>query len=183
MKFNRVIFFIYLTIFVILSSIFCHISYRQRPRPGDIKELDLIIPLQLESTPKVISPFGDTREYGRRLHTGIDLEAPRGTPIITPQDGKVVKTDHNPTAGNYVWIMDYREEYVYEFLHLQQFASGIAEGDFVKQGEIIGYVGNTGNARRTVAHLHFAIARLMEKGEVFGEKRYVDPVYLLPGIN
>jgi murein DD-endopeptidase MepM/ murein hydrolase activator NlpD len=173
-------FWIY-TSFVILSGVFlCHVSYHQRIRPGDVQDLGLIIPLQGYQSIDIVSPFGDPRQHGRRLHNGIDIAAPGGTPVVAPQDGIIVHKAHGRNAGNYLWLLDYRGEYLYEFLHLRGFADGIQKNKEVRQGEVIGYVGNTGNARNGSPHLHFSIAKLYVKGKVDQHKRYLDPDLFLP---
>ncbi len=170
------------TIIAILGSTLlficgCYSSYRLMPRPGDIQDLGLIIPVQGVTTLDHISPFGDTRQHGRRLHTGIDIFAQEGTPVLAPQEGTIVRMSTGRTAGNYIYLLDFRGDYLYEFLHLQRFDSGIRMDETVKQGQVIGYVGKTGNARNGPSHLHFAIARLFKKAQYKGKKRYLDPVF------
>ncbi|MEJ2636466.1 MAG: M23 family metallopeptidase [Calditrichia bacterium] len=167
---------------IILAAVLffaCHVSYRQTPRAGDIQELDLVFPVKGKKQDNIISVFGDNRQHGRRLHNGIDIAVPAGTQVLAPQNGKIVLKSTGRSAGNYLWLLDYRGGYLYEFLHLADFAAGIEKGSTVKQGQVIGYVGKTGNARNTVPHLHFSIARLFEAGKVNRHKRYLDPLLFL----
>jgi murein DD-endopeptidase MepM/ murein hydrolase activator NlpD len=90
------------------------------------------------------------------LHQGLDLFAPRGTPVVAAVDGFVSQKVNGPISGLAVEIRDAgNTEYYYA--HLSGFASGIAVGTPVRAGQILGYVGNTGNAMRTAPHLHFEI--------------------------
>ncbi|MFZ0389729.1 MAG: M23 family metallopeptidase [Calditrichia bacterium] len=171
---------LFLTLFVVISGLFCHVSYRQRPRPGDVRPLGLIIPVQGIDNLENASPFGSPRQNGRRLHTGLDIMAEEGTPVVAPQQGTVVYIGSGKSAGKYIYLLDYRGEYLYEFLHLQKTARGLFKGQKVRQGQVIGFVGKTGNARHTAPHLHFAIARLMQPHQVNRERRYLDPALFLP---
>lgn len=112
------------------------------------------------------SSFGEDfidPETGRHLwdpcHKGIDIAAGIGTPIYTPVDGTITSVEPEKKEGsgfgNYVTIVDSRKKYHHIFAHQSQFADGIAVGDAVKRGELIGYVGETGYA--TGPHLHYQI--------------------------
>ncbi|GAB4378498.1 MAG: hypothetical protein Kow0042_27050 [Calditrichia bacterium] len=164
-----------LSLGILLFLISCHQSYRTRIRSGDLQDLGLIIPVEGVQNLENISPFGSPRQHGRRLHNGIDIFAPAGTAVIAPQNGRVVYVSFEESAGNYIYLLDYRGEYLYEFLHLQSPAPGIEKGVEVRQGEVIGFVGNTGNARGSPPHLHFSIAHLLDSESIFRNKRYLDP--------
>lgn len=102
----------------------------------------------------VQSGFGAARDGGVRGHEGIDIFAPRGTPVTAVVDG-VAQTDTNGLGGNVVWLRDGRQRRTYYYAHLDRWAlEGTAT---VKAGDVLGYVGNTGNARTTAPHLHFGI--------------------------
>lgn len=102
----------------------------------------------------VHSEFGAEREAGRRTHEGIDIFAPRNTPVVAVVDGHAVP-DTNNLGGNVVWLRDGRGRRSYYYAHLQRWAF---EGSRrVTTGDVLGYVGNTGNARTTAPHLHFGI--------------------------
>ncbi len=104
----------------------------------------------------IMSRWGAPRDGGRRRHEGIDIFAPRGTPVIAGAGGEVAEVGENELGGLVVWLRD-------EFGNTQYFAhllsQRVVEGQVVVQGDTIGLVGNTGNARTTPPHLHFGIYR------------------------
>jgi murein DD-endopeptidase MepM/ murein hydrolase activator NlpD len=99
--------------------------------------------------------FGDAR--GGARHEAIDIHAPRGTPVIAVDDGKIVKLFTSKPGGLTVYQFDSRQEVAYYYAHLDRYATGLAEGMELKRGDLIGYVGSTGNANPAAPHLHFAI--------------------------
>ncbi len=102
--------------------------------------------------------FGDPRGDGTRLHEGLDIMAPGGTPIASPTDAVVTRTGNGANSGQYVRTANPGgEQFVY--MHLSEIAKGITSGSVVKRGEILGFVGNTGNASGGAAHLHFEIRK------------------------
>lgn len=108
---------------------------------------------------RISSPFGKRRHpiyKDLRIHWGVDYAAPRGTAIFAAGDGVVQVAKYNGGYGNYVRIR-HNSEYSTAYGHMHRFASGIKPGVRVKQGQIIGYVGNTG--RSTGPHLHYEVVR------------------------
>lgn len=96
---------------------------------------------------------------GEHRHEGIDLIAPAGTPVLAVDDGTVVKLFMSVAGGLTVYQFDPEVTYAYYYAHLDRYADGLHERQAVKRGDVIGYVGTTGNAGGT-AHLHFAIFKL-----------------------
>ena len=96
---------------------------------------------------------------GARLHLALDLLAPRGTPVLASDDGRIGRLGTTPLGGNIIYATDSEERFVYYYAHLDTHARGLAVGDRVRKGQIIGYVGTTGNAPATVPHLHFQVMR------------------------
>lgn len=90
------------------------------------------------------------------MHRAMDILAPYGTPVIASVDGTIRKLFTSKGGGLTIYQFDRHEAHVYYYAHLDRYADGLAEGDFVRQGSVIGYVGTSGNARGT-PHLHFAI--------------------------
>jgi murein DD-endopeptidase MepM/ murein hydrolase activator NlpD len=116
----------------------------------------LAFPILNGNTQAVKSRFGAPRDGGRRDHHGIDIFAPRGTVAIAAAEGQVVRVDTSALGGKVVWMRDQRGNRLY-YAHLdRQYAM---EGDWVRPGDTIGFVGNTGNARTTPPHLHFGVYR------------------------
>lgn len=106
------------------------------------------------------SSFAAPRDGGRRLHLALDLLAPRGTPVLSADDGRIWKLRSNALGGITIYATDPGERFVYYYAHLDRYHDGLAEGMSVLRGDTLGYVGTTGNAPPTVPHLHFQIARL-----------------------
>lgn len=106
----------------------------------------------------IVSDFGAPRDGGARTHQGQDIFAPRGTPIVSPTHAVVTKTGKGSTAGIYVYTANPGGE-AFNYMHLDKLAKGIKKGKVLKPGDLIGYVGNTGNAKYTPSHLHFEIRK------------------------
>ena len=103
------------------------------------------------------SLFGAPRDAGRRSHHGVDLFAPRGTPVVAAAPGIVRRVGETDLGGNVVWLLDTRREQSLYYAHLDR--QLVSTGDIVQVGDTLGLVGNTGNARSTPPHLHFGIYR------------------------
>lgn len=103
----------------------------------------------------VQSLWGAARDGGRRSHEGIDIFAPRGTPVIAVTDGRITSSGERGLGGKQVWLRDPKRGLSLYYAHLDSIAPlGNAR---VKTGDTLGFVGNTGNARTTPPHLHFGI--------------------------
>ena len=127
------------------------------------------------------APLRDTfaEQRGVRRHQALDIMAPRGTPVVAVDDGKVAKLLRNPIGGVTLYQFDRDESRVFYYAHLDSYAQGVSEGLAVRRGDILGFVGSTGNAPEHAPHLHFAIHELAD-----GDKRWwrgtpVDPYPLL----
>ena len=94
------------------------------------------------------------------MHHAVDILAPRNTPILAIENGKIVKLFTSKAGGTTIYQFDPQELYVYYYAHLQEYAPGLAEGEYVRKGQVIGYVGASGNAPPNTPHLHFSINRL-----------------------
>jgi murein DD-endopeptidase MepM/ murein hydrolase activator NlpD len=105
----------------------------------------------------------DTYNQGReggKPHEATDILAPRGTPIQAVEDGVIQKLFLSKPGGLTIYQFDREGMYCYYYAHLDRYADGLREGMPVKRGDLIGYVGTTGNAPPQTPHLHFAIFRL-----------------------
>ena len=140
--------------------------YYMNPRSYSTKApLQLAIPVKGVKALGHISPFGAGRLNHK--HQGIDIFAKSGTPVIAPISGKIGRTGFNKDgAGNFLWMTTSSGEYGLLFCHLSETENSVVSGKWVKKGEVIGYVGKTGNARSTPNHLHFEVAKLHEPGVV-----------------
>lgn len=114
----------------------------------------LLFPVAEEGRPRVISGYGDPRDGGRRSHQGIDIGAARGTPALAADDGRVTRVGENPLGGRVVHLdADSGLALYYAHLDRQQ----VRGGERVRRGDVVGRVGDTGNARGTTPHLHFEV--------------------------
>jgi len=116
----------------------------------------LLIPVQGMPAAKLVDTFTQSRGAGR-LHDAIDIMAPRGTPVLAVADGRVAKLFDSKPGGLTVYQFDGEEKLAYYYAHLDRYADGLAEGRVLKRGEVLGYVGSTGNASPDAPHLHFAV--------------------------
>ncbi len=94
---------------------------------------------------------------GNRVHNAIDIMAPGGAPVVAVADGEIVKFFDSKLGGITIYQLSADKKYIYYYAHLQRRADGLQEKTFVKQGTVIGYVGDTGNSGKGNYHLHFTI--------------------------
>jgi murein DD-endopeptidase MepM/ murein hydrolase activator NlpD len=123
----------------------------------------LVVPVQGVARSRVQDNFADLRGKGRR-HNAIDIMAPWGTPVLAADDGKVAKVSRNRAGGLALYQVDTSGRFVYYYAHLAGYADGLREGQAVERGEVIGYVGTTGNAPESAPHLHFAVQLMQREG-------------------
>jgi murein DD-endopeptidase MepM/ murein hydrolase activator NlpD len=119
----------------------------------------LILPIEGLTARDIQDTFGQGRAGGK-LHEASDLLAPRGTPIMAVEDGVIQKLFLSKPGGLTIYEFDSQGVYCYYYAHLDRYAEGLSEGMHVKQREVIGYVGTSGNAPPNTPHLHFAIFKL-----------------------
>lgn len=111
---------------------------------------------------------------GSRMHNAIDILAPRGTPVLSADEGHVLKLRYNASGGITVYTTDPSGRIVYYYAHLERYRAGLAEGAPLGRGDTIGYVGTTGNAPPGVPHLHFQVTVMHTEGK-FWAGTPVDP--------
>jgi murein DD-endopeptidase MepM/ murein hydrolase activator NlpD len=124
----------------------------------ELRERNLLFPLQGFTAQGITDSFNESR--GNHLHEAIDIVAPRNTPIVAVEDGEIARLWYSKNGGITIYQFDPSETYVYYYAHLQRYADNLKEKDHVKRGEIIGYVGTSGNAPKHTPHLHFTIFKL-----------------------
>lgn len=118
----------------------------------------LVMPVQGVKPEQLIDSFDDARGSSRK-HEAIDIPAPRGTPVLSATDGKILRRFTSKAGGLMIYATDRSERFILMYAHLDRYADTAVDGKAVKAGETIGYVGTTGNAPPNVPHLHFALAR------------------------
>ena len=117
----------------------------------------LIIPVAGVTSDQLLDTFSAARGEGR-VHDAIDIPAPKGTPVLAVAGGKILKLFQSKAGGTTVYHLSGDEKFIYYYAHLDRYADGLYEGQIVRQGETIAYVGDTGNAGTGNYHLHFSIA-------------------------
>ena len=127
---------------------------------GDLAMLsaELIVPLPGVKAAELRDTFNETRGGGTRKHEALDIMAPRGTPVLSASAGRVLKLHTSKDGGLMIYAADASDRFVLMYAHLDHYAEGMRDSLPLRQGQIIGYVGTTGNAAENAPHLHFAIA-------------------------
>ncbi len=142
----------------------------------DLQQHKLSLPVQGVEIVNVRNSFSEMR--GDRIHEAVDILAPRDTPVVAVEDGKIAKLFFSVRGGNTIYHFDASETYCYYYAHLDRYAVDIREGQFIKRGQIIGYVGTSGNAPKDTPHLHFAIFKL-NSDKKWWQGTPIDPYPLL----
>lgn len=140
----------------------------------------LVVPVAGVPRGELTSDWGDTRDGGARHHTGLDIMAPGGTPALAAADGRVERLWTSAAGGNTVYLRSADRAWTYYYAHLAAYAPGLREGQAVRAGQRIGFVGDTGNAGAGNTHLHFGVTR-MRPQERWWQGEPVDPYPLLAG--
>jgi murein DD-endopeptidase MepM/ murein hydrolase activator NlpD len=104
----------------------------------------------------------DELRGGTRRHEALDILAARHTPVLAVEDGRVAKLFQSKAGGLTIYQFDPTSTYAYYYAHLERYADGLKDGDSVERGQVIGYVGTSGNAPPDTPHLHFAIFQLTD---------------------
>lgn len=143
----------------------------------ELRQRGLTLPVQGIKPGQLRDTFNETRGTDRR-HEALDVLAPRNTPVLAVEDGKVAKLFFSKAGGITIYQFDPSNNYCYYYAHLERYADGLAEGQQVKRGQVLGYVGTTGNAPRDTPHLHFAIVKLTPEKK-WWEGSAIDPYSVL----
>jgi murein DD-endopeptidase MepM/ murein hydrolase activator NlpD len=128
----------------------------------DLRRRDLMVPVEGVTRAALVNSFRDRRN-GNRQHEAIDILAPRGTPVLAVEGGTIEKLFTSVRGGLTIYQFDRTRTYTYYYAHLDRYQVGLREGQRVERGQVIGFVGTTGNAPKTTPHLHFAILLLSDK--------------------
>lgn len=128
---------------------------------------------------QLVDTYTQARARGRP-HNAIDIAAPRGTPVAAAAAGRVLKLFRSDAGGTTLYQLDPDGHTVYYYAHLDRYARGIREGQALRGGDILGYVGDTGNAGAGNYHLHFGVSRVPTPEQYWGGED-VNPYPLLRG--
>ena len=150
-------------------------EYRLTIRSG----ASLAFPVSGAGAGQIQSYFGADRDGGRRSHHGVDIFMPRGTPVVAGAPGRVTRVQVTPRGGKVIWLRDGKENQSLYYAHLD--SQIVRDGALVRAGEVLGLVGNSGNARTTPPHLHFGIYRRGE-GPVNPYPYVFEPTRTMPEV-
>lgn len=142
-----------------------------------VGSLKLIIPVSGVRPEQLQDTFTAARSEGR-AHDAIDIMSPVGTPVLAASDGEIVRLFQSERGGTTIYQLSPDKKLVFYYAHLQRYADGLSAGKFARQGEVIGYVGDTGNAGPGNYHLHFSIAVLADPKR-YWEGKNINPYPLL----
>ena len=146
-----------LPFFFLLLAAFVSFSFVKKPvRKTPAKTVSRSLAFPVAGMRSDIEGFwGDSRDGGRRLHKGIDIYARKGTPVVAISDGVIVNRDNTHYGGKTLWLKPSGRGWTAYYAHLDK--QLVKPGQRVRKGQVIGTVGNTGNARHMPSHLHFGI--------------------------
>ena len=128
---------------------------------ADLQRRSLEVPVEGVARGALRESFDEMRN-GTQKHEGIDILAPRNTPVLAVEDGVIAKLFTSVPGGLTVYQFDPSRTYAYYYAHLERYADGLAEGMRVTRKQVLGYVGTSGNAPKNTPHLHFEISRLTD---------------------
>ena len=137
-----------------------------------LRAKQLMVPVEDVRPDKVPDTFAASRVD--HAHNALDILAPRGTPVVAADDGTILRMSSNPSGGITIYQLDDGGQFVYYYAHLDHYRPGLKEGMRVVQGDVIGYVGTTGNAPPNIPHLHFQLMRYREDGR-YWDGTPIDP--------
>lgn len=145
--------------------------------PRELADRDLLIPVEGVSASDLVRSYDDERS-GNRQHEAIDILAPKGTPVKAVEDGVIARLFNSKAGGITIYQFDPSQRFCYYYAHLDRYAPDLEEGDRVRKGQVLGYVGVTGNAPKDTPHLHFAVFRLTD-AKRWWEGTPIDPYDIL----
>jgi murein DD-endopeptidase MepM/ murein hydrolase activator NlpD len=147
------------------------------PANSFVGSLKLIVPVVGVKPEQLQDTFADARSEGR-VHDAIDIPAPAGTAVLAAADGEIVKLFQSERGGTTIYQLSTDRKLIFYYAHLQRYADGLAAGKFARQGEVIAYVGDTGNAGAGNFHLHFSIS-IVADPKRYWEGTNINPYPLL----
>jgi murein DD-endopeptidase MepM/ murein hydrolase activator NlpD len=132
----------------------------------------LMVPVDGVEPSRVPDTYSAPR--GESSHNALDILAPRGTPVVAAEAGRVFRLSSNPSGGITVYAVDREERFMYYYAHLSGYRDGLREGMPLEEGDVIGYVGTTGNAPPNTPHLHFQVMKYRRDGR-YWDGTPIDP--------
>jgi murein DD-endopeptidase MepM/ murein hydrolase activator NlpD len=138
-----------------------------------LRERGLLVPVKGVAAGQIPDTYDAPRD-GARVHFAQDILAKRGTPVLAADDGAILHIGTNALGGNVIWTTDPARRFAFYYAHLEKYAKGLHDGQQISRGDVIGYVGTSGNAPKDTPHLHFQVVRIVSG------KRYSDGPPLNP---
>jgi murein DD-endopeptidase MepM/ murein hydrolase activator NlpD len=131
------------------------------PTSAELRDLAgrLVVPVDGVTPDELVNSYDEPRGDGTRSHEALDILAPRGTPVYSATDGRLLRLYESEAGGLMVYAADATDRFVLMYAHLDAYAPGLVEGAPLRRLQLIGFVGTTGNAPPNTPHLHFAISR------------------------
>ena len=146
------------------------------PAPVATDRTSLGMPIAGVDPGTLKSNFSEAR--GGHTHEALDIMAPRGTPVLAVAEGNVVKLFTSKQGGLTVYQFDNSATWCYYYAHLDRYAPSLKEGMLLRKGDVLGYVGSTGDASPNAPHLHFAVFQLGPEKH-WWQGTAIDPLPLL----
>ena len=141
----------------------------------------LVVPVAGANMAKVEDSYFEPRDGGDRTHRALDILAPRGTPILSADDGKILRMSNSSLGGITMYTVDPANRIVYYYAHMDHYNDAMSPGRAITRGDTLGFVGTTGNAPKDTPHLHFQIMRWPSDGKYWNGEP-IDPFDFLGGV-
>jgi murein DD-endopeptidase MepM/ murein hydrolase activator NlpD len=125
---------------------------------AELRRMNLLFPIANANVSAIKNSFYETR--GCYMHEAADILAPRNTPVQAVTDGLIARLMNSKAGGITVYQYDPSSKYVFYYAHLERYAENLKQGDRIARGQVIGYVGTSGNAPPNTPHLHFSITKM-----------------------
>jgi murein DD-endopeptidase MepM/ murein hydrolase activator NlpD len=145
-----------------------------------LRARSILLPVAGADMSKVEDSFNEPRDGGR-VHRAIDILAPRGTPILSADDGKILRMTTSALGGISMYTVDTENRLVYYYAHMDHYNDAMSPGRTIARGDTLGYVGTTGNAPKDTPHLHFQVMRWPADGKYWNGDP-IDPYTALGGV-
>jgi peptidoglycan LD-endopeptidase LytH len=141
----------------------------------------ILLPVAGANAAKLEDSFNEGRDGGERVHRAIDILAPRGTPILSADDGRILRMSNSTLGGITMYTVDPESRLVYYYAHMDHYNDAMSPGRSIVKGDTLGFVGTTGNAPKDTPHLHFQVMRWPADGKYWNGDP-IDPFDALGGI-
>ena len=139
----------------------------------------IVLPVAGADPKRLDDSFNEPRD-GDRVHRAIDIMAPRGTPILSADDGRILRMTTSALGGISMYTVDPSSRLVYYYAHMERYNAAMSPGRSIVKGDTLGFVGTTGNAPKDLPHLHFQIMRWPADGKYWNGEP-IDPFEVLGG--